>query len=81
MYWAFPEKYCNPPVQDINGKFQGGRVKIEEKTWISRGSMEKNKKFQGGHGKFHRKFRGGQLQKNRYPQQGGYNFFLEKPIV
>ena len=24
---------------------------------------------------------GGQLQKNRYPQQGGYNFFLEKPIL
>ena len=43
---VFPEQNCNPPVEDINGKFQGGRVKvvgipggkpkIEEKTWISR---------------------------------------------
>ena len=21
--WAFPEKKCNPTVEDINGKFQG----------------------------------------------------------
>ena len=42
MHWAFPEKYCNPPVVDINGKFQGleqkllefqgDTLKIEEKT-------------------------------------------------
>ena len=28
MHWAFPEKYCNPPVVDINGKFQGVRAKV-----------------------------------------------------
>ena len=27
-HWAFPEKNCYPPVEDINGKFQGGRVKV-----------------------------------------------------
>ena len=47
IYWAFPEKNCKPPVEDINGKFQGVKVKvvgipggtpkIEEKTWISSG--------------------------------------------
>ena len=26
--WAFPEINCNPPVEDINGKFQGSRVKV-----------------------------------------------------
>ena len=45
-YWAFPEKKnFNPPVEDINGTFQGdrvkvvgipgGKLKIEEKSWIS----------------------------------------------
>ena len=28
-------------------------------------------KFQGGHGKFDWKSRGGELQRNRHPQQGG----------
>ena len=23
LYWAFPEKICTPPVEDINGNFQG----------------------------------------------------------
>ena len=32
-------------------------------------------KFQGGHGKFDWKSRGGELQRNRHPQQGG-NFFF-----
>ena len=53
-----------PVVEDINGKFQGGRVKVvgipggitpknKEKTWISRGgggSMQKKWKILGGHG-------------------------------
>ena len=28
IQWAFPEKIRNPPVEDINGKFQEGRVKV-----------------------------------------------------
>ena len=45
--------------------------------------MQKNGKFQGGHSKFDRKSRiqNSQLQKNRYPQQGGTIFFLGKPII
>ena len=40
----------------------GGKPKIEEKTRISKGSMEKNGKFQGGRGKFDSKFdRGGTI--------------------
>ena len=26
------KRKCNPPVEDINGKFQGGTPKIEEKN-------------------------------------------------
>ena len=26
--WAFPERNCDPPVGDINGKFQGVRLKV-----------------------------------------------------
>ena len=26
--WAFPEKNYDPPVGDINGKFQGVRLKV-----------------------------------------------------
>ena len=47
----FPEKNYYPPVEDINGNFQGGKtkidgnpegmLKIEEKTWISRGWIYK----------------------------------------
>ena len=33
-------------------------------------------KFQGGHGKFDWKSRGGEVQRNRHPQQGGNFFFL-----
>ena len=69
IYWAFPEKNCNPPVEDINGKFQGGQSKsrwnsrgvhqkLRKKHGFPVGSMEKNRKFQGGQGKFHRKSRG-----------------------
>ena len=46
------------PVDDINRKFQGGRVKVvgipgdipkvEEKTWISRGVNAKKWKIPGG---------------------------------
>ena len=34
IYWmGFSRKRkCNPPVEDINGKFQGGTPKIEEKN-------------------------------------------------
>ena len=41
---------------------------------------KKRKKIPGRHGKFDWK-PGGQLQRNRYPQQGGMGtiFFLEKP--
>ena len=46
---GFFRKNCNPPVEDIYGKFQGGRVKvvgipggtpkIEEKIWIFQGAL------------------------------------------
>ena len=42
--------------------------KFEVKTWISRESKQKNKKFQGVRGQF----------SNRYPQHGGYNFKSKK---
>ena len=52
MKWAFPEKFENPRVEDINGNFQGGRVKVvgipggiskfEGKTRISKGVNAKN---------------------------------------
>ena len=59
----------------------GGTPKIEGKNMdFPGGSMQKNGKFQGGHhGKFDWKSRGS-TPKNRYPKQGGYNFFLEKPM-
>ena len=48
----FQKKIITPLVEDINGKFQGGRAKvdeipggtpnIEEKRWISRGINAKN---------------------------------------
>ena len=79
----------------MNGKFHGGRKakvvgipggtpKIEKKSWIS------NVDFHGGQCKKKENSRGvtvnltgnpgGELQENRYPQQGWAQFFLEKPI-
>ena len=34
---AFPEKISKPPIEDMNGKFQGSMSIFEGKTWISRG--------------------------------------------
>ena len=58
----------------------GGTPKIEEKTWISRGggSMQKNGKFQGDHGKFHWKSRGS-TSKISISSTRGYN--LENFII
>ena len=85
---GFSRKNCYPPpppVEDINGeiprgraKVVGGTLKIEEKTWISRGLKQKNGKFQGGGGLFDWKSRGS-TTKNQYSQQGRYNYFLENP--
>ena len=93
---GFSRKNCSPPIEDINGKFQGVKVKvvgipwgifefwnsskIEEKTWISRESQCKKMENSRGVTVNLTGSPGGQLQKNRYSQQGGYNFFLEKPI-
>ena len=35
------QKNYKPPLEVINGKFQGWYVKIEGKTWISSGDMMK----------------------------------------
>ena len=60
-------------IEDINGKFQEGRVKvvgipggytnIEEKTYISRGVNAKKWKIPGGYGKFDWKSRGANFKK------------------
>ena len=79
VLWAFPEKDCNPPVEDINRKFQGSKLKIEEKTWISRGSMQKNGKFQVGHGKFDWKSR--EVKKFDILNRGGTIIFWKSPFL
>ena len=79
VLWAFPEKDCNPPVEDINRKFQGSKLKIEEKTWISRGSMQKNGKFQVGHGKFEWKSR--EVKKFDILNRGGTIIFWKSPFL
>ena len=57
----------------------GGTPKIEEKQGFSGGgSMQKNGKFQGCHGKFDWKSRGVNSRKSISSTEG-YNFFLEKP--
>ena len=40
-WMGLPRKITNPPLEVINGKFQGWYVKIEGKTWISSGDMMK----------------------------------------
>ena len=79
VLWAFPEKDCNPPVEDINRKFQGSKLKIEEKTWSSRGSMQKNGKFQVGHGKFDWKSR--DVKKFDILNRGGTIIFWKSPFL
>ena len=75
-------------IEDINGKFQEGRVKvvgipggytnIEEKTYISRGSMQKNGKFQGVTVNLTGNPEGPTSKKSiSSTGGGGYNFFLE----
>ena len=69
---GFPEKNLKPPVEDINGNFQGGRVKVvgipgvcqnlREKRGFLEGLMQKSGKFQGVSHKIDWKSRG-QLQK------------------
>ena len=71
--WAFPEKIRNPFVEDINGNFLGGRVKLvripggmskfEGKTRISKGVNTKNQ---------------GLTQKIDILNKGELFFFLEK---
>ena len=87
----FQKKNCNHPVEDINGKFQGGRVKavgipggtpkIQEKTWIFREVDAKNGKFQGGHDKFDWKSRESTTKKSISSTGGGAGaFFWKSPI-
>ena len=62
-------------------EFQGGTHKLRRK-WISRGSKQKDGKFQGGHGKFDWKSREVNFKKIDILDRGGGGtiFFLEKPI-
>ena len=58
MGFSRKKKKFNSPVEDINGTFQGdrvkvvgipgGKLKIEEKSWISRGQCKKWKTPGGG---------------------------------
>ena len=75
----FQKKIVTPPVEDINRKFQGSKLKIEEKTWISRGSMQKNGKFQVGHGKFDWKSR--EVKKFDILNRGGTIIFWKSPFL
>ena len=54
------ERKCRLKVVGTPEEF----TKIEEKTWISGGSMQKNGKFQGGHSKFDWKSRGSTSKKS-----------------
>ena len=57
--------------QEISVEFQGGGVR-EKMLWNSRGVVKNEIEFLGGGG-------GGMNSENGYPQQGGYEKFLEKP--
>ena len=73
MKWAFPEKFENPRVEDINGNFQGGRVKVvgipggiskfEGKTRISKGVNANKWKNARGHDNIDWKSRGSTSKK------------------
>ena len=46
-YWAFPKKKkIQPPVKDINGKFQGIHQKFKKKRGLPGGLIQKNVEFQ-----------------------------------
>ena len=87
-------KIVTPLFEDINGKFQGGRVKVvgipggtpksEKKNhgFSGGGPMQKNGNFRGNlTGNLTRNPGGSTTKKNRYPQPGGEVtiFFLENP--
>ena len=80
-YWDFLEKNWKPTVKDINGKFQGGRVKVVGILGgiFLEGLMQKSEKFQGVIIKLTGN-PGGQLQKIS-STGGGVQFFLDKPII
>ena len=59
-------------------KFQGITPKIEEKIWISRGSICKKWKAPGGHGKFDWKSRGVNFKKIDILNRGGGTIFFWK---
>ena len=89
-YWGlFQKKIWNPPVEDINGNFQGDRVKAVGIPGECQ-NLRKNEDFQRGWCKKVENSRGvmtkltgnlgGQLQKKNDILNRGYNFFLEESI-
>ena len=64
------------------GKFQGVIIEDNGFPWNSRGCDKKWCGIPGGGGvvKNEIEFQGGMTSENGYPQQGGYEKFLEKPI-
>ena len=88
LFGLFQKKNCNPPVEDINGKFQGGRVKV---VGIPEGYTKncgKNMDFQGGQWKKIENSRGvtvnftgnpgGSTSKKSISSTGGLQFFSGK---
>ena len=89
--WAFPERNCDPPVGDINGKFQGVRLKVAGIpgryakiggknffSWRKGESMQRMENFREVKIKSTGN-PGGQL--HLIWGGGGYHFLLEKPNV